>query len=116
MGQRGPDRQVPAPRAVGVDLASDVYLRAGEFSIEQMIAFLAVTLAPSTDEEFPPLRAAGEMSGCCMSPGANELFVYESAVNQILAEPRPRSSACTTCAVRGGHARRRTEDPLQGAA
>ena len=32
------------------------------------------------------LRAAGEMSWVLHEPGAEELFVYESAVNQILAE------------------------------
>ena len=69
-----------------MDPASDVYLRAGEFSVEQMIAFLAATLAPSTDDEFPLLRAAGEMSWVLHEPGAKELFVYESAVTQVLAE------------------------------
>jgi DNA-binding CsgD family transcriptional regulator len=76
-----------------VDSTSDVYFRAGGFSVEQMTAFLAATLAPSTDEEFPPLRAAREMSWVLHEPGATEVFVYESAVDQILAE-LPASFLC----------------------
>jgi DNA-binding CsgD family transcriptional regulator len=64
---------------------SDVCPRAGELSVEQAITLLATTLASSTDGGFPPLRAAAEMSWLDQ-PGADELLVYESAVNQVLAE------------------------------
>ena len=66
--------------------ASHVSSRADEFSVEQLIAFLTATLAPSTDDEVPLLRAATEMSWVQNQPGAKDLFVYESAVNQVLAE------------------------------
>ena len=92
MGSRGCGPAGPGdarrPGRLGVDPASDVSLRAGGFSVEQMIAFLAATVAPSTDEEFPLLRAAGEVSWVLHEPGAKEMFVYESAVNKILAELR----------------------------
>jgi DNA-binding CsgD family transcriptional regulator len=71
---------------LGVYPASDVYPQAGEFSVEQVIAFLAASLAASTDDEFPLLRAAAEMSWVLHEPGAEELFVHESAVNQIVAQ------------------------------
>jgi DNA-binding CsgD family transcriptional regulator len=74
------------PGDLGVDAAYDVHLRAGEFSVEQMIAFLAASLASSTDDDFPVLRAAGEMSWVLHEPGASELFGYESAVDQIVAQ------------------------------
>ena len=71
---------------LGVYPASDVYPRVGEFSVEQLIAFLDASLAASTDDEFPLLRAAAEMSWVLHEPGAEELFVHESAVNQIVAQ------------------------------
>src|SRR5688500_177428 len=40
MGQRESGSAGPGDERLGVDPASDVYLRAGEFSVEQMIAFL----------------------------------------------------------------------------
>ena len=97
MGQRGyapadpGDARRPGHR--GADPVSDVYLRAAEFSVEQMSAFLAATLAPSADGEFPQLRARGEASWVLHEPGATERFVYESAVNQTLAEV-PASFLC----------------------
>jgi DNA-binding CsgD family transcriptional regulator len=66
--------------------SSDVASGAGEFSVERLIAFLAATRASFTDDERPPLRAAAEMSWMLDEPGATELVVYESAVNQVLAE------------------------------
>jgi DNA-binding CsgD family transcriptional regulator len=84
----GPAGPVDARRSghLGVYPASDVYLAAGGFSVERVIAFLAATLASSPDDESPLLRAAAEMSWVLHEPGAEELFVYESAVNQVLAE------------------------------
>jgi DNA-binding CsgD family transcriptional regulator len=71
---------------LGVYPASDVYLPAGGFSVERVIAFLAAELASSPHDEPPLLRAAAEMSWVLHEPGAEALSVYESAVHQILAE------------------------------
>jgi DNA-binding CsgD family transcriptional regulator len=70
---------------LGVYPASDVCLGAGELSVEQVIANLDATLASSTDDDLPLLRAAAEMSWLPQPP-AKELLVYESAVNQVLTE------------------------------
>lgn len=66
--------------------ASHISSRADEFSVEQLTASLTATRAPSTDDEPPLLRAATEMSWEHDEPGASDLLVYESAVNQVLAE------------------------------
>jgi DNA-binding CsgD family transcriptional regulator len=70
---------------LGLYPASDVCLAAGELSVEQVIANLDATLAAATDDDLPLLRAAAEMSWL-YPPPAKELFVYESAVNQMLTE------------------------------
>jgi DNA-binding CsgD family transcriptional regulator len=70
---------------LGVYPVADVCLAAGELSVEQVIAHLDATLASSTDDEAPVVRAAAEMSWL-PEPPSNELFVYESAVNQVLTE------------------------------
>jgi DNA-binding CsgD family transcriptional regulator len=84
-GSAGPDEARRSGHLI-VHPASDVYPRDGEFSVEQVIAFLAASLAASTDDQFPLLRAAAEMSWVLHEPGAEELFVHESAVNQIVAQ------------------------------
>jgi DNA-binding CsgD family transcriptional regulator len=78
------------PRREGqldVDQASSVYLRSGEFSVDHMTSFLAASLSEAAEENFPLLRAAGEMSWVLPKPvGADEFFVYESAVNDVVAD------------------------------
>jgi DNA-binding CsgD family transcriptional regulator len=74
------------PRRLAVYPSSDLYHRDGEFSVEQITSSLAADQASSVDGESPLLRAAGEMARVPDEPGAQELSVYESAVNQILAE------------------------------
>jgi DNA-binding CsgD family transcriptional regulator len=66
--------------------ASEVYLWAGEFSVERLTAFLTATVASSTDDESPQVRVAAEMSWVLHEPDAEELLVYESAVHGVLAE------------------------------
>ena len=71
---------------LNVDVASSVYLQSGRFSVEHMTSFLATSLSEAT-ERFPLLRAAGEMSWVLPMPiGADDFFVYESAVNDIVAD------------------------------
>jgi DNA-binding CsgD family transcriptional regulator len=70
-----------------VDRASDVYLRFGRFSVEQMTSFLSGRLTQAAESQFPLLRAAGEMSWVLPQPQAGEdFFIYESAVNQIIED------------------------------
>jgi DNA-binding CsgD family transcriptional regulator len=70
-----------------VDRASDVYLRSGRFSVEQMTSFLSGRLTEVAETEFLLLRAAGEMTWVLPQPqGAEDFFVYESAVNQIVQD------------------------------
>jgi hypothetical protein len=71
---------------LNIDVASSVYLQAGEFSVERMISFLARSLNEVT-EDYPVLRAAGEMSWVLPTPvGADDFFVYESAVNDVVED------------------------------
>jgi DNA-binding CsgD family transcriptional regulator len=77
-----------------VDRASDVYLRSGRFSVEQMTSFLSGRLTEVAETEFLLLRAAGEMTWVLPQPqGAEDFFVYESAVNQIV-EDKPAVFMC----------------------
>jgi DNA-binding CsgD family transcriptional regulator len=77
-----------------VDRASDVYLRSGRFSVEQMTSFLSGRLTEVAETEFLLLRAAGEMTWVLpQSQGAEDFFVYESAVNQIV-EDKPAVFMC----------------------
>ena len=82
-----------------VDRAADVYLPAGRFSAEDMIGFLGDTIttattAATTAGRCGSFRAAGEMSWMRSgTPGADEFFGYESAVNRVPA----RQSAVLLC-------------------
>jgi DNA-binding CsgD family transcriptional regulator len=52
-----------------------------------MTSFLVTCLSEATEENFPLLRAAGEMSWVLPMPvGADDFFVYESAVNDVVAD------------------------------
>ncbi|MET1007555.1 MAG: MEDS domain-containing protein [Propionibacteriaceae bacterium] len=71
---------------LNIDLASSVYLQAGYFSVERMISFLATSLSEAS-EDFPFLRAAGEMSWVLpTSVGADDFFAYESGVNDVVED------------------------------
>jgi DNA-binding CsgD family transcriptional regulator len=69
-----------------IDHASSVYLQSGKFSVAHMTSFLETSLNEATQQHFPLLRAAGEMSWVLPMPvGADDFFVYESAVNDVVA-------------------------------
>jgi DNA-binding CsgD family transcriptional regulator len=77
-----------------VDRASDVYAQFGRFSVEQMTSFLSGRLTVAAQSKFPLLRAAGEMSWVLPPPdGAEDFFVYESAVDKIV-EDKPAVFMC----------------------
>jgi DNA-binding CsgD family transcriptional regulator len=68
-----------------VERASDAYLRAGEFSIDDMISFLSESVDAAIRDDFDLLRAAGEMSWVLPGPpGWADLFLYESVVNDAV--------------------------------
>jgi DNA-binding CsgD family transcriptional regulator len=81
-------------KQLDVDRASGVYLQSGQFSVGQMISFLAERLTQAAESEFPLLRAAGEMSWVLSQPeGGEDFFAYESAVNQLV-EDKPAVFMC----------------------
>ena len=64
---------------------SDAYLRSGEFSVEDMMSFLSERVNAATGDDFDLLRTAGEMSWVLRGPpGWEDLFRYESALNQVV--------------------------------
>ena len=85
-GQRGAD-QPGRSEQLDVDRTSDAYLESGRFSVEQMRSFLSGRMILAAESDFPMLRAAGEMSWVLPQPGgADDFFVYESAVSQIVED------------------------------
>jgi len=67
-----------------VERATDAYLEAGEFSADEMEAFLEENVAAIAGDPSRRLRATGEMSWVLRNPpGADEFFAYESAVNRV---------------------------------
>lgn len=84
MGQPGPEYSRRSAQ-LDVERASDTYLRSGEFSIEDMMSYLSESVDAAIEDDFDLLRAAGEMSWALPGPpGWNNLFRYESAVNQAV--------------------------------
>jgi len=82
----GTTTQAHGADQLNIDVASSVYLESGEFSVEHMTSFLATRVSEAT-EDFPLLRAAGEMSWVLPMPvGADDFFVYESAVNDVVTD------------------------------
>ena len=86
-----------APRRseqLDVDHTSEVYMQSGRFSVEQLVSFLSGRLSRAAQSNFPRLRAAGEMSWVLpQSGGAEDFFVYESALNKII-EDKPAVFMC----------------------
>jgi len=79
---------------LNIDRASEVHLQSGRFSVQYMMSFLSGCLRLTAESEFPLLRAAGEMSWVLPhSEGAEDFFVYESAVNKIV-EDKPAVFMC----------------------
>lgn len=84
LGQPGPTYSRRSAQ-LDVERASDVYLRSGEFSVDDMMSFLSGSVAAATDDDFGLLRAAGEMSWVLPGPlGWYDLFRYESAINHVV--------------------------------
>jgi DNA-binding CsgD family transcriptional regulator len=68
-----------------VERASDSYLRSGEFSIADMMSYLSGSVDAAIADDFDLLRAAGEMSWVLPGPpGWEDLFLYESALNEAV--------------------------------
>jgi len=81
VGQPGPDYSRRSAQ-LDVERSSDAYLRSGEFSVEDMVSFLAERVDAAIADDFDLLRAAGEMSWVLSgAPGWDDLFVYESSLN-----------------------------------
>src|ERR1700742_2579080 len=86
VGQPGPEYTRRSAQ-LDVERASDAYLRSGAFSVEDMTGYLFETVDAAIEEEFDLLRAAGEMSWVLPGPpGWEELFLYESALNDAVVQ------------------------------
>jgi DNA-binding CsgD family transcriptional regulator len=84
VGQPGPEYSRRSAQ-LDVERASDAYLRAGEFNVEDMTHFLSASVAAAVGDDFLLLRAAGEMSWVLpRPPGWDGLFRYESALNLLV--------------------------------
>jgi hypothetical protein len=74
----------PASTQLEVQRPTDVYLRSGEFSSQQMIEFLDETMNAATSGGYRFARAAGEMTWVLTgAPGVEQLFDYESDINRF---------------------------------
>jgi DNA-binding CsgD family transcriptional regulator len=86
VGQPGPEYSRRSAQ-LDVERASDVYLRSGEFSVDDMVSFLSDSVVSAIGDDFDLLRAAGEMSWVLPGPpGWEDLFRYESALNHVVEE------------------------------
>jgi DNA-binding CsgD family transcriptional regulator len=86
VGQPGPDYSRRSAQ-LDVERSSDAYLRSGEFSVEDMVSFLSESVGAAIADDFDLLRAAGEMSWVLSgAPGWDDLFVYESSLNHVVAQ------------------------------
>ena len=84
VGQPGPAYSRRSAQ-LDVERASDAYLRSGAFSVEDMMSFLSESIDAATSGDFDLLRAAGEMSWVLPAPpGWDDLFRYESAINEVV--------------------------------
>ncbi|MCW2824529.1 MAG: transcriptional regulator, LuxR family [Aeromicrobium sp.] len=84
VGHRGPGCSQRSAQ-LDVERVSDAYLRAGDFSVDLMIQFLSESVDVAVATDFDLLRAVGEMSWVLpWSPGCNDLFLYESALNRVV--------------------------------
>ncbi len=83
-----PGREYPRRSAqLDVERASHTYLRSGVFSIADMMGYLSERVDAAIADDFDLLRAAGEMSWVLPGPpGWEDLFLYESALNNVVEE------------------------------
>jgi DNA-binding CsgD family transcriptional regulator len=86
VGQPGPQYSRRSAQ-LDVERASDTYLRSGTFSVDDMMEFLAESVDAAIEDDYDLLRAAGEMSWVLPGPpGWDDLFRYESIVNQAVEQ------------------------------
>jgi DNA-binding CsgD family transcriptional regulator len=86
VGQPGPEYTRRSAQ-LDVERASDAYLRSGEFSVDDMMSFLFENVDAAIEDKFDLLRAAGEMSWVLPGPpGWEDLFLYESALNDAVEQ------------------------------
>ncbi|HEU5036673.1 MAG TPA: MEDS domain-containing protein [Nocardioides sp.] len=84
VGQPGPGYTRRSAQ-LDVERASDVYLRSGQFNVDDMLSFLSASIDAAIEDDFDLLRAAGEMSWVLPKPaGWADLYVYESALNDAV--------------------------------
>jgi DNA-binding CsgD family transcriptional regulator len=82
VGRHGPEYSRRSAQ-LDVERASNAYLRSGEFSVREMLGFLSESVEAAIGDDFDVLRVAGEMSWVLPGPpGWEDLFRYESALNQ----------------------------------
>ena len=86
VGPPGPDYSRRSA-LLDVERTSDAYLRTGEFSVDDMVSFLAESVGKAIAGDFDLFRACGEMSWVLPGPlGWEDLFVYESSLNHVVEE------------------------------
>ena len=86
VGQPGPEYSRRSAQ-LDVERASDTYLRSGEFNVADMMSFLSESADAAIAKDFDLLRVAGEMSWVLPGPpGWEDLFLYESALNNAVEE------------------------------
>jgi hypothetical protein len=86
VGQPGPEYTRRSAQ-LDVERASDAYLRCGEFSVEDMMSFLSESVDAAIGDDFDLLRGAGEMAWVLPGPpGWQDLFRYESALNDVVEQ------------------------------
>lgn len=86
VGQPGPGYSRRSAQ-LDVVLASDAYLRSGEFSVAEMMGYLSDSADAAIADDFDLFRAAGEMSWVLSGPaGWENLFLYESALNHTVQQ------------------------------
>jgi hypothetical protein len=83
VGQPGPEHSRRSAQ-LDVERASEAYLRSGKFSVGDMLGFLSESVDAASGDDFDLLRVAGEMSSVLPGPDWDDLFLYESAVNQAV--------------------------------
>lgn len=70
-----------------VERSSDAYLRSGRFSVDDMMSFLSESADAAVADDFDLFRGAGEMSWVLSgAPGWDDLFVYESSLNDVVEQ------------------------------
>jgi DNA-binding CsgD family transcriptional regulator len=86
VGQPGPGYTRRSAQ-LDVERASDVYLRSGQFNVDDMLSFVSESVDAAIEDDFDLLRAVGEMSWVLPRPeGWADLCLYESAINDAVEQ------------------------------